>query len=199
MTSYQATRGVGLLASAVEVSGYFLDRNQVVVSTQGRTEKDGQVYKARSGKRISNMPMAVLVNGGSASAAEILAGALQDHARAFLVGEKTFGKGSVQSVLALDGGAALRLTTARYYTPARRLIHDVGIEPDLVVGLSPDEWTALAEQRMGAAPENTAEMAADPETAPAEADAAPVVDRQLDRAVEALKGLLRWSDKAGLS
>jgi carboxyl-terminal processing protease len=177
----------GLLSSAIDVSSKFLERNAVIVSTQGREEKDNQVYKARRGKRYLDFPMAILVNGGSASASEIVAGALKDHHRAVLVGEKTFGKGSVQSVLAMDQGAAIRLTTAKYYTPSKVVIHERGIEPDIVVAISPEDWRALQVQRIEALTDEGDEKAA---SKPADT---PVQDIQLQRAVDVLRGILRFA------
>ncbi len=124
----------GLLDQAIEVSDAFLDRGEVV-STRGRRPEDVQRYNARPGDQLAGIPMVVLINGGSASAAEIVAGALQDRNRALIVGVTSFGKGSVQTVIPLQGGrdGALRLTTARYYTPAGRSIQGAGIEPDMEV------------------------------------------------------------------
>ena len=131
----------GLLSSAIEVGQKFVKRNDVIVSTQGRDAAQHQVFKAKGRQHFLDFPMVLLVNGGSASASEIVAGAFQDHKRAILVGEKTFGKGSVQSVLPMENGTAIRLTTAKYYTPSKRMIHDRGIEPDIVVPMSPEEST----------------------------------------------------------
>jgi carboxyl-terminal processing protease len=124
----------GLLDQAVEVSDAFLDGGEVV-STRGRQPEDVQRYNARRGDDLSGVPVVVLINGASASAAEIVAGALQDRNRALVVGMTSFGKGSVQSVIPLQGGrdGALRLTTQRYYTPAGRSIQGAGIEPDMEV------------------------------------------------------------------
>src|SRR5438477_1600269 len=122
----------GLLDQAVAVSDAFLDKGEIV-STRGRRSDDAQRYNARSGDIASGLPVAVLINGGSASASEIVAGALQDHHRAILLGTKTFGKGSVQTIIPLAGHGAMRLTTARYYTPSGRSIQARGIDPDIVV------------------------------------------------------------------
>src|SRR5262249_13627810 len=119
----------GLLDQAVEVCQKFLPRGQLVVSTEGRSTN--QRFSARGHDELNTMPVVVLVNLGSASASEIVAGCLQDLHRAIILGEKTFGKGSVQSIIPLKGGAALRLTTAKYFTPSHKVIHEVGISPNV--------------------------------------------------------------------
>lgn len=141
----------GLLDQAIEVSDAFLDGGEVV-STRGRQPEDVQRYNARRGDDLAGVPVVVLINGASASAAEIVAGALQDRNRALIVGVDSFGKGSVQTVIPLQGGrdGALRLTTARYYTPAGRSIQGAGITPDMEVAarrISAEDIARL--QRLG--------------------------------------------------
>ena len=122
----------GLLEQAIEVSDAFLERGEIV-STRGRNPDDIQRFSARSGDLTNGKPVIVLVNGGSASASEIVAGALQDHKRATILGTRSFGKGSVQTIIPLQGNGALRLTTQRYFTPSGRSIQAKGIEPEIVV------------------------------------------------------------------
>ncbi len=122
----------GLLNQAVAVSDAFLESGEIV-STRGRDSNDMDRYNAEAGDLTGGKPIVVLINGGSASASEIVAGALQDHHRAIVVGAKSFGKGSVQTIMPLSGKGAIRLTTARYYTPSGRSIQALGIEPDILI------------------------------------------------------------------
>jgi carboxyl-terminal processing protease len=121
----------GLLNESVSVTDMFLDKGEIV-SIRGREKKDVQVYSAKKGDLINGKPLIILINEGSASASEIVAGALQDHDRAVIMGIKSFGKGSVQTIIPIDSGA-IRLTIAKYYTPSGDSIQAVGIEPDVVV------------------------------------------------------------------
>ncbi|MDD3603954.1 MAG: S41 family peptidase [Kiritimatiellae bacterium] len=163
----------GLLTSAVEVSQKFLKKNKVIVSTRGRDEKEAQVFRARGREHYADLPLAVLVNSGSASASEIVSGALQDHNRAIIIGEKTFGKGSVQSVLPQQDGSAIRLTTSKYYTPDGRVIHEKGIEPDIRVSMPHEVWQKLMLRK-----QNTEQTGGED-----------VKDVQLERAVDVLRGI----------
>ncbi|MBC7674467.1 MAG: S41 family peptidase, partial [Rhodoferax sp.] len=126
----------GLLNQAIMVSDAFLDKGEIV-STRGRDASKGERFNAELGDLTGGKAMVVLINGGSASASEIVAGALQDHRRAIVVGTKSFGKGSVQTLVPLRGDGAMRLTTARYYTPSGRSIQALGVAPDIVVNQPP--------------------------------------------------------------
>lgn len=175
----------GLLQSAVEVCSRFLPRGAMVVYTQGRDERQRQTFFVRSAVKTVAWPLVILVNEGSASAAEIVGGALQDHKRAVLVGQRTFGKGSVQTILPMDDGSALRLTTSKYYTPGRRVIHDYGIEPDILIPVSPAEWARILRER-------AEEPALPPGAARPEPPRTPARDIQMERAVDVLKGIMLY-------
>jgi len=122
----------GLLSQAIKISDAFLDGGEIV-STRGRDKNDIKIYTARKGDVSNGKPIIILINRGSASASEIVAGALKDHKRAILLGEKSFGKGSVQTIIPLKGNGALRLTTAKYYLPSGNSISEIGVEPDIAV------------------------------------------------------------------
>ena len=177
----------GLLDQAVEVCQKFLPRGQLEVSTEGRFTN--QKFSAKGhGDELHNMPIVVLVNLGSASASEIVAGCLQDLHRAIILGERTFGKGSVQSIIPLDDGAALRLTTAKYYTPSHKVIHEVGITPDVIVPVTDQEEQDIILRRTPGGLESLSE----PDRDRVLNDR----DPQMDRATDLLKGILLFAQLA---
>ncbi len=136
----------GLLDQAVSVSSDFVDQGEIV-STRARHPEDSQRWDAKGDDLIPNTPLVVLINNGSASSSEIVAGALQDHHRAVLLGTRSFGKGSVQTVIPLPGNGAMRLTTARYYTPSGRSIQGLGVAPDVTVAETRDEQPHFGPER----------------------------------------------------
>jgi carboxyl-terminal processing protease len=173
----------GLLDQAVEVCQKFLPPNQLVVSTEGRHTLE-KYYAHGAGDELKNIPVVVLVNLGSASAAEIVTGCLQDLHRAVVLGEKTFGKGSVQTIFPLDDGSALKLTVAKYYTPSHKVIHEHGITPDVYVPLTDAEEAAVLVKRTPGGLESLPQK-----------DRAAVLasrDEQMDRAEDLLKGLILY-------
>ncbi len=169
----------GLLNSAYEVTKKFLGDDKMIVYTQGRRPEQKQEFRADKNGPYQNLTLVVLVNKGSASGSEIVAGALQDHKRAVIIGSQTFGKASVQSVFPLSDGSALRLTTAKYYTPAGRVIHDKGITPDIVVEVSKEtEGKLMVQEEMLYAKDKEPESAIKKDT---------VEDTILKRAVELIR------------
>jgi carboxyl-terminal processing protease len=173
----------GLLDAAVDVCNEFFDKGELIAYTQGRTPESRESFKASGGHVPRTYPVAILVNGGTASAAEIVSGAMKDTRRAVIVGEKTFGKGSVQTVLELQHGEGLRLTTARYYTPSGITIHEKGIAPQVELEVSADDDGKIRLQQ--SRPDLTA---------PAEFNDrfgfARIADEQLEAAREVLAGVL---------
>lgn len=192
----------GLLDVAIDVSERFVPKGDVIVSTKGTMPSQNTLFKSRGGNQYADIPMIVLVNRGSASASEIVAGAVKDLKRGIILGTRTFGKGSIQTVIPLPDGSALRLTTARYYTPNNNAIHDEGIEPDIVV-----EQEKLIAQREKDIFEEMDNLKSEPEAGPQEGKPSPkskskekkielqfenkkqAYDSQLERAVDLLKGI----------
>ncbi len=207
----------GLLDQAISVSDAFLDKGEIV-STRGRDEKDIKRDNATTGDITNGLPIVILINGGSASASEIVSGALQDHRRAIVMGTRSFGKGSVQTVVPLPGHGAMRLTTARYYTPSGRSIQAKGIEPDILVEpakvekiteasfheedlkgalVNPDKANSdsKAEPEKPKADESEKPNGASEKTAEEKAKEAAAEDYQLNRAIDLLRGLALYERK----
>ncbi len=179
----------GLLEQAVDVCEKFLPRGVLVVSTEGRNPAQNSERKATGrGDELHDMPMVVLVNLGSASASEIVAGCLQDRKRAIILGEKTFGKGSVQSILPLSDGSALRLTTAKYYTPSHKVIHEVGITPDIVVPLNEEQEREIQLKHTPGGMESLDDQERE--------KLSKVHDPQLERAMDLLKGINLFTERS---
>ncbi|MCW5682676.1 MAG: S41 family peptidase, partial [Xanthobacteraceae bacterium] len=186
--------GGGLLDQAIAVSDAFLERGEIV-STRGRTD-GAQRHNARPGDVINGKPLIVLTNGGSASASEIVAGALQDHKRATLLGSRTFGKGSVQTVIPIGNFGALKLTTARYYTPSGKSIQAKGITPDIeLVQDLPDELKGKFEPKGEASLKGHLKTQEGEEQAgsPAYIPPDPKDDKQLNLALDLLRGIQKHS------
>jgi len=195
----------GLLDQAIAVSDAFLDRGEIV-STRSRKPEDTQRFNAREGDLAGGLPVVVLINGGSASASEIVAGALQDHRRAVILGTKSFGKGSVQTIMPLSGNGAMRLTTARYYTPSGRSIQAKGVEPDIEV--KPAKFEEIKSNRprrseadLRGALDTDKKDDAEPEKASADGEEKAdekkeAQDYQLSRALDLIRGVAIMSQNA---
>ena len=178
----------GLLEQAVDVCEKFLPRGELVVTTEGRNSSQTSRRLAMGrGDKIQNMPVVILVNLGSASASEIVAGCLQDLKRGIVLGEKTFGKGSVQSILPLQDGSALRLTTAKYYTPSHKVIHEEGITPDILVPITDEEERDILLKRTPGGVESLDEKERERVVG--------TRDPQLDRAMDLLKGINLYTQR----
>ena len=186
----------GLLDQAVNVSDLFLDKGEIV-STRSRNAEDTVRYSAQKGDIAKGLPIVVLINSGSASASEIVAGALQDHKRAVILGEKSFGKGSVQTVIPLDKYGAMRLTTARYYTPSGRSIQAEGITPDIIVHPAKveviDNSFNMSEAEFDNALKNDTKKASTKQSDKEKEDEDLEKDYQLSRAVDMVKALAIYS------
>jgi carboxyl-terminal processing protease len=180
----------GLLDQAVEVCQKFLPRGELVVTTEGRNAAQNSAHRALgAGDELHNTPLVVLVNGYSASASEIVAGCLQDLKRAIILGEKTFGKGSVQSIIPLpEEAGALKLTTAKYYTPSHKVIHEQGITPDSIVTMTDEEERAAELKRAPGGLESLDPKERETVTA--------MRDPQMDRATDLLKGILLFAQRS---
>ncbi len=174
----------GLIDAAVDIAGVFLPSGTMVVSTQGRTDDSHREYRSHGTHPQITIPVALLINGFSASGSEIVAGALQDLHRATLVGETTFGKGSVQSVINLGDGVGIRLTTAKYYTPSHRVINEKGVDPDIAAPITAAEDRTVIRLR---SPQLL--------TAAEKLDVKGFHDTQLERATAVLRGILIHADR----
>ena len=188
----------GLLDQAVSVSDLFLERGEIV-STRGRDSENPEIYKAKPGDIIEDLPLVIIINEGSASASEIVAGALQDHKRAILLGTKSFGKGSVQTILPVQPYGALRMTTARYFTPSGKSIQKTGIEPDIFVEDVELKKTTKnnmgREENLKGALNNPTKNKKGESQNKTNKESEEVKDFQLSRALDLVRGISLYSNK----
>jgi carboxyl-terminal processing protease len=190
----------GLLNAAVDVAERFLEEGKSIVSTKGRVENQNLVFRSRNKNKHLDYPMVILINGGSASGSEIVAGAIQDHKRGIVMGTKSFGKGSVQTVVPLSDGSAVRLTTSKYFTPNGRSIHGEGIEPDIIVEYreflkdkeEASDGTPIFDELLDEKKDNKQE---EPEEKKEKEEKKTQYDNQILSAVDVLKGVIIYSEK----
>jgi carboxyl-terminal processing protease len=190
----------GLLDQAVAVSEKFLPKGKPIVSTEGRNRAADQQRKASGKGKVRSYPLVLLINGGSASASEIVAGCLQDLERAVVIGEQSFGKGSVQNILPLNDGSALRLTTAKYYTPSHKVIHERGISPNIVVPITDEDEAAIQLRRMPGGTnsiDDTLRLYPVAQQARLRDLVLADADPQLERAMDLLKGVRLLAKRSG--
>ena len=179
----------GLLTVAVEVADFFLPEGKLIVSTKGKNSAQNLIFKSHKSSAHLDYPIVILINEGSASGSEILAGALRDNKRALLVGAKTFGKGSVQTIIPLSDGSAVRLTTSKYYLPGGQSIHEEGIMPDIEV--DEEEYVAIKHEEVDVFEQIEKEPQAKIEL---EKEQEEEYDIQLERAIDLIKGIIVYQD-----
>ena len=184
----------GLLDVAVKVAERFIQNGKLIVYTKGRRPTQNLEFLSRSTHPILNLPMAVLINEGSASGSEIVAGSLQDYKRAIIVGTKSFGKGSVQTVIPLSDGSALRLTTSKYFTPSGKVIHGNGVKPDIVVEAGEVKLSKAEDLKALPPQEIFEEVEKKEKVASEEKEPDYKTDNQLIRAVDILKAIRIYKD-----